>query len=98
MSDGLSDSTVKKKDRNQVRLYRVCESGLVAAVERNGGELLGLSAKLSEWETLVTLRAEFPAGRMIAFVGGDSLATALLKAWSEANNDKLKWREDRYAR
>lgn len=98
MSDGTRVGEDAARDRRARRLARITEGGLVDAVSRAGGQLLGFSAKYSNGEVLVTLRAVLPAGRMISFVGSETLGGCLLKAYRDANNDKLAWREDRYAR
>jgi hypothetical protein len=87
-----------KTERRLVAGGRALDGGLAAGVERAGGELLGYSFKVGEYDTLLTLRAVFPAGRMIAFVGGDTALSALVKAVSEAKADSLRWREDRFAK
>ena len=89
------------EDRDRARMVRVmaaCDGALMAAVEHSGGVLLGMSVKFEPYEALITLRAEFPGGRMVAFVGGDSLASCLLKVVREGRRDGLKWRPDRYAK
>lgn len=78
-------------------VVRAIEFELVGAVAHNGGELTGFSVRLGEWETLVTLRATFPAGKMICFVGSETLAHTLLKCVREAQTDKLVWRADKFA-
>lgn len=98
MNDGVSYSDSEKAARRQQRIGRVAESGLVSAVSRAGGQLLGLSVKYANGEVLVTLRAVMPAGRMVCFVGAEDLGGCLLKASRDANNDKLRWRTDKYAR
>lgn len=98
MSDGNSLEDGARQDRRNRRLARVTEGELEAAVERSGGELAGLSVKFSGYEVLVTLRAVFPAGGVVCFVGGETLGACLLKAYGDAKTDRLRWREDRYAK
>lgn len=98
MSDGQTDAARRAFDRRAARLARVVDFGLIDAVSRAGGQLLGLSVKYSNGEVLVTLRTLMPSGRMICFVGGETLGACILKAARDANNDNLRWREDRYAR
>lgn len=85
-----------RKEKKLIAIGRVCEGGLIGAVKHAGGELIGLSVKLNQYDCLLTLRAVLPAGRMVAFIGADTLATALLKAAREARSDDLNWREDRF--
>ena len=82
--------------RRDVALRRACEGDLQASVSQTGGELLGFSVKLSQHDCLITLRAVFPGGRMIAFVGGDTLAGCLLKVPREARSNNLRWKADKY--
>jgi hypothetical protein len=84
------------KLRNQAG--RSLEGGLEAAVSRAGGELHGFSIKIGEQDYLMSLRATFPAGRMIAFVGADSMAQCFTKAAYAAGSDTMRWRVDKYAR
>lgn len=72
--------------------------GLAGAVQAIGGELLGFSAKMQPEDVLLTLRAEFDGGRMIAFAGGYDLPSALIKAVNEVRANRVKWREDEYSK
>lgn len=72
--------------------------GLEKAVQANGGELHGFSVKLNGGDCLITLRAVFPEGGLITFVGAEDLPAALRKAVKEGHRDTLGWREDRYAK
>lgn len=96
MSSRLDAEYEEKQARQALRLLRVCSGGLNSAIGRAGGELTGFSAKMSGADVLLTVRAELPGGRKIAFVGGSDLAGALLKAYREASADELRWREDRW--
>ena len=87
-----------RESRRAMRLLRNCEGGLESAVERAGGELAGFSAKMSGYDVLLTLRADFPGGRMIAWCGSSTLATAVDKATREASSDGLRWRPDKWAK
>ena len=86
--------TAKKHDM----LIRVVEFGLVGSVAHSGGVLTGFSVKIEEWECLMTIRAIKDDVPKISFVGSDSLLNCLLKAERDARNDKLVWREDKYAK
>lgn len=98
MTRQLEQGSEDRDRAKMVRLMAACDGALMAAVEHSGGILLGMSVKFEAYESLVTLRAEFPGGRMVAFVGGDSLASCLLKVVREGRRDGLKWRHDRYAK
>jgi hypothetical protein len=80
------------------KLIMVLEYGLAGAVGHSGGILTGFSVKISEWECLMTIRAVRGDVPMVAFIGSDDLINCILKAERDAMSDKLKWREDRYAK
>lgn len=80
------------------RTYRCLTGGLATAVSYTGGHLLGISIKYTEDDILLTLRAEFPGGRMVCFVGAADLARGFVKATREAGKETLRWRADRYSR
>ena len=98
MSSQDDIATAESDGRRNRALYRACSGGLALAVTRSGGELSGLSIKTSGYDCLVTLRARFPAGPMVAFVGGETIAHCLVKAMREAPNGALRWKVDRYAK
>ena len=85
-------------DKRHRKVGRVVDGGLKEAVQRSGGELLGFSVKYNGYDCLMTLRAEFPGGRMVAFVGASTLPSAMIRAWQDGNQDGLRWREDKFAR
>jgi hypothetical protein len=70
--------------------------GLEAAVVRAGGELTGFNVRLGEGDVLAVLKAVFPGGAMVGFVGAESLADVLRKATREAGRDMVKWRPDKW--
>lgn len=84
--------------RRRQRAGRCLDGGLENAISRAGGEFHGFSIKIGSVDYLMTLRATFPSGRCVAFVGGDSLLGVITKATNMGTNDALKWRADRYAR
>lgn len=90
-------SVEEKSERRDLAVARAVQGGLDNAVGRAGGALLGFTAKLDGYDCLLVLKAEFPAGRMVAFVGSESLGGAFLKAVREGKSDRLRWRVDRFA-
>jgi hypothetical protein len=70
--------------------------GLDDAVSHAGGDLTGFSVRISDLDCLMTVRAQFPGGHMIAFVGAEDLAAVLVKAAREARSDALRWRVDNF--
>lgn len=78
------------------RVYRLLEGKLAADIAYAGGILTGVSIKITEYDVLLTLRAEFPGGPQVAFCGASDMATAFLKAGGEVRAGVLRWRQDRY--
>lgn len=97
MSRQLEQIQEERQRRADVALVSAVEFGLSGAIAHTGGVLLGFSAKLQESDCLLVLRARFPGGPQVCFVGADSLANALRKSVREGLADNLRWREDRYA-
>lgn len=77
-------------------LFYACELGLETAIRESGWQLLGFSVKYGGADVLLTLRLVVDGDRHISFVGGETLASALRKAWRLAKASKLKTREDQY--
>ena len=91
--DVLMERRMKlERDASLLALY----GGLNDGVERSGGVLLGLAVKFDGAGCLLTLKAEFPAGRMVGFVGGDDLAHVIRKGAAQAVRDGVKWRSDKW--
>lgn len=91
--DVLMEKRMKlEREASLLALY----GGLVEGVERAGGVLWGLSVKFDGAGCLLVLKAEFPAGGMVGFVGGDDLAHVIRKGAAKAVRDEVKWREDRW--
>lgn len=70
--------------------------GLEQGVSKAGGELTGFSMRLGELDCLLTLRAVFPGGAMIGFVGGEDVAHCMRKGATEAARDLVRWRPDKW--
>ena len=98
MSRQLEQVAEEKSKNRAIRLARVLDLGLSDAVERAGGELLGLSIRYGDFDVLMTIKAVFPAGQMVAFVGAGSMGDCFLKGAREAGNDSLRWKPDRWAK
>jgi hypothetical protein len=96
MTRQLEQKNEDRLARRRLLLEKATIGGLESAVERAGGELLGISVKFHSYEVLVTLRAMFPAGKMVGFVGAADLCSALIKAANMAGRDEIRWRADRW--
>lgn len=71
---------------------------MVAAVERAGAILVGVAINWRGDGWLGIVKVELSGRRQIAFVGAPGLAELFVKITREAGRDKLKWRDDRYAK
>lgn len=79
-------------------LVDAVEFELLGAIGHSGGVLTGFSVRYSEVDCLMTLRGDMPAGQMVCFVGGQTLADCFRRAVTEAYQDKLRWKEDEWAK
>ena len=84
--------------RHRKAVIHAIYGGLDSAIEADGYELSGFSAKLAGGDCLLTLRASNAAGGWVAFVGASDLPDAFVKCVREARAGELRWREDRYAK
>lgn len=96
MSRQLEQKMEERARREREQALLAIYGGLSDAVERAGGALSGFSAKMSDWDCLLVLRAEFPGGKMVAFVGAADLPNALIKAVREGKRDELRWKPDKW--
>lgn len=96
MSQEVVDSAKIALDRRPVAIEECLDYALLGAVAYCGGVMTGFSIKIGEVDILLTLRAEFPAGHMIAWVGGDSVVDIMLKAKRFASSEDLRWKADKY--
>lgn len=85
----------RQKKKDLALLLALC-GGLSDAVQHSGGVLGGFSVRISGGDCLLILKAEFPAGSQISFVGAEDFQDAVLKAVREARQDKLRWRADKF--
>lgn len=90
----LEERTIRAEKSTLHAVY----GGLASAVAHSGGILSGFSMKLNPDDVLMVLRAVFPGGAMIAFVGSETMDGALRKAVREGNADRLTWRPDKWAK
>lgn len=85
----------RQKAQDKAVLIAV-EYGLEDAVRTSKREFYGFAAQYRGDGWLLTLKAGLGEDREIAFVGGETLGGALIKAVSLAGRDGLKWRKDVY--
>lgn len=93
----LETSSEDAQEKRDKLVLFACNGGLLEAVLREGGILKGFSFKVGDYDCLMTIRADFPAGPKVTFVDGDDLAYCLRKSYLAARNGRLRWREDQFA-
>lgn len=98
MSRQLEARIEEASRARQAKVLEAVYGGLYDAVGRAGGELTGLNVKWDGAEVLLVIKAVFPGGPMVGFVGAEDLAGGLVKAAREAVTDSIKWRADKWAR
>lgn len=96
MSRQLEQANEERSKKFDRALKLAANGGLADAVERAGGELRGFSFKQDPWECLLTVRATFPAGKMVGFIGAPTLGGCLVKCLREAERDAVRWRADKW--
>lgn len=96
MKDKFQKVLEERHRRERETALLAIYGGLSDSVTYSGGELHGISLKINPVECLMTLRAMFPAGAMVAFVGGEDIAGCFCKAAREARGERLAWRADHY--
>lgn len=96
MSRQLEQKREIAETKRRDALVKALEFGLAGALEAQGIQLLGFSAKFDAWECLITLKGEIAGVRSVAFVGSDNIISGILKAVQAAQYDRLKWKEDVY--
>lgn len=96
MSDQEAKSVQVTTTKKANKLEEVLLHGMMGSIAYAGGELSGFSMKIGQVDYLITLRARFPAGHMISWVGGENMVEVFLKAERLAASGELSWRQDRY--
>ena len=96
MSRQLEQAREVRQSKRVKKLGRIIDYELEGAVAHAGGDLIGLSVKISPGDVLVTLRIILAGRRQVAFVGSETLGGALIKAVDLAKQDKLPLRADKY--
>lgn len=82
--------------KEALALHRALGGGIDSALQDAGYTLVGLSLKVGEGDCLLTLRLDNHEGAFVAFVGGQSVPTCLVKALREVRGGKLSYRQDKY--
>jgi hypothetical protein len=98
MTRQIEAAAESRQARLDKMTVKACNGGLESAVAHAGGLLSGLSIRIDEYEVLVTIKATFPGGPQVAFVGAEDVAGALRKGMREAARDSLNWKADQWAK
>lgn len=98
MSRQLEQVREEKQKKLDAAVLLSLEGGLVEAVGRAGGDLVGIAIHWRGDGWLAIVKVELAGRRQIAFVGAETLAKLFVKITREANRDKLSWRDDKYAK
>jgi hypothetical protein len=77
-------------------LVKALEFGLAGAIANQGAKLQGFAIKYGDFDCLMTIKADFDSGRMIAFVGSDTIMNCLLRSYHAAARNELRWKADQY--
>lgn len=96
MSRQLEQLLEKRRVNRNKRIVEAVEYGLSDAIERAGGELVGLAVKLHRGDCMLVIKVVLAGKNQVAFVGAEDFGSALIKAVREGGADRLRWRADRY--
>lgn len=96
MSRQLEQKQEEQQTARNNALVRALEYGIVGALEAQGIMLLGFSFKYDAFNCLMTIKADFGNNKQVCFVGSESVIGCILRAQSDARNDGLSWRPDKY--
>lgn len=96
MSRQLEQKREEQITTRNNQVIKALEFGIVGALESQGIELVGFAFRYDAHNSLMTIKADFGNDRQVAFVGSESIIGCILKAQSDARNDRLVWRADKY--
>lgn len=82
--------------RRAEKITEVLDHGLAGSIAYQGGVLTGFSMRVGQVDFLITLRASFPGGHKIAWVGAENMTEVILKSERLAAGNALEWRNDKY--
>lgn len=97
MSRQLDQVQEDRRVRRDKAVLRALDFELVGTFDAQGITLTGLSARWNEYDCLVTLKGVVDGEKQVAFVGSDCLTNCLVKVVTDARNDRVRWRQDKYA-
>jgi hypothetical protein len=80
------------------RVVDMLTGGFEELIDDQGGVCMGISIRSNQYQTLLVIRAVFPGGPFVGFVGAETGAEAVSKAYTELSHNKLTWKPDKYAK
>ena len=85
------------EEKHLITVGKAVDYLLLGYLHHSGIVLRGLSVKITEDYALITLRLIVEGTPQVAFVGGDTLSGAFLKASKMAGSNSLQMKPDKYA-
>lgn len=96
MSRQLEKTIEERAAKETAALLLSLDGGLEDAVEWTGAVLQGFSVSLRGADVLMVIRADFPAGRRVCFVGASDLPALFAKCSREVKSGRAKWKDDKW--
>lgn len=98
MSRQLEVKIEERATRRRLALESALEYGLAGSIEATGLVFLGFTVRYDADDCLIVLKATTGDRQIVSFVGSDTLPNCILKCVRDAQNDRLRWRPDRFAK
>lgn len=98
MSSPKEKEMEERSARRARALGHALDGGLVRAVERAGAEVEGFAIRIRGYDCLLIIRGVLAGRKQVCFVGASDPAGCFLKAVDEAQRDKLRWQDDKFAK
>lgn len=96
MSRQLDLKIEVREENRREEFVKSVEFGIAGTLRGSGIELLGYAIRYSDFNCLMTVKADIDGVRSVAFVGSDTIMNCFLKVYYDARNESLRWREDQY--
>lgn len=96
MTRQLEAAAEQRERARRLALVKALEYELFDVIEHLGGYLVGFALNYDEFQSLITIKADFEGRRKVAFVRSDSMMNSIILACRMARNNKLKWKMDRW--
>lgn len=85
----------KQARRDKVVLLAV-GGGLELALSKNGRSMTGLNVMIRGESVMGVIKVFEDGLHKVSFVGAEDMEGLFIKAFREAESDKLRWKEDKY--